>query len=166
LLLREEQARKVDLGKQISGVAAAYEANREKRMQLGATQRLSAWMSRNAKITKDILANPVRVRWVTVDRESFEALLDDLHSLTERIHGLMGDYKVDKIHETTAKTYRVMCNGLREIKELLNAATKLVEASSSRSARAATQKKNNQKTLRGSFAAESTQMRFYRNPAP
>jgi hypothetical protein len=76
--------------------------------------------------------------------ESFEALLDDLHSLTERIHGLMGDYKVDKIHETTAKTYRemvVMCNDLREIKELLNAATKLVEASSSRSARAATQKK-------------------------
>jgi hypothetical protein len=169
LLLREEQARKVDLGKQISGVAAAYEANREKRMQLGATQRLSAWMSRNAKITKDILANPVRVRWVTVDRESFEALLDDLHGLTERIHGLMGDYKVDKIHETTAKTYRemvVMCNDLREIKELLNAATKLVEASSSRSARAATQKKNSQKMLRGSFAAESTQMRFYRNPAP
>jgi len=52
----------VDLGKQISGLATAYEANGEKRMQLRATQRLSAWMSRNAKITKDILANPVRVR--------------------------------------------------------------------------------------------------------
>jgi hypothetical protein len=151
LLLREEEARKVDLGKQISGLATAYGANGEKRMQLRATQRLSAWMSRNAKITKDILANPVRVRWVTIDRESFEALLDDLHSLTERIHGLMVDYKVDKIHETTAKTYRemvVMCNDLREIKELLNAATKLVEASSSRSACAATYRINNQETLR------------------
>jgi hypothetical protein len=62
LLLREEQARKVDLGKQISGLAAAYEANGEKRTQLRATQRLSAWMSRNAKNTKDILANPARVR--------------------------------------------------------------------------------------------------------
>ena len=151
LLLREEQARKVDLGKQISGLAATYEANGEKRTQLRATQRLSAWMSRNARNTKDILANPARVRWVMVDKESFEAFLEDLHSLTERIHGLMGDYKVDKIHEITAKTYRemvVMCNDLRELKELLNAATRLMEASGSGLARATTYQANNQETLR------------------
>jgi hypothetical protein len=104
MLLREQQANKVDLGKQISGLAAAYEANGEKWTQLRATQRLTAWMSRNAKNTKDILANPARVRWVMVDKESFEAFLEDLHSLIERIHGLMGDYKVEKIHEITAKT--------------------------------------------------------------
>lgn len=62
LLLREQQANEVDLGKQISGLAAAYEANGEKRTQLRATQRLTAWMSRNAKNTKDILANTARVR--------------------------------------------------------------------------------------------------------
>ena len=28
-----------------------------------------------------------------VDKESFEAFLEDPHSLTERIHGLMGDYR-------------------------------------------------------------------------
>jgi hypothetical protein len=86
-----------------------------------------------------------------VDKESFEALLEDLHSLTERIHRLMGDYKVDKIHETTAKTYRemvVMCNDLRELKELLNAATRLIEASGSGLACASTYKANNQETLR------------------
>ena len=63
----------------------------------------------------------------------------------------MVDYKVDKINKTTAKTYRemvVMCNDLREIKELLNAATKLVEASSNRLACAATYRINNQETLR------------------
>jgi hypothetical protein len=42
----------------------------------------------------------------------------------------------------------VMCNDLRELKELLNAATRLIEASSSESTRAATYKANNQETLR------------------
>jgi len=41
-----------------------------------------------------------------------------------------------------------MCNDLRELKELLNAAKRLMEASSSESARAATCKTNNQETLR------------------
>ena len=89
--------------------------------------------------------------WSTKNLSNFEAFLDDLHSLTERIHGLMGDYKVEEIHEMTAKTYRemvVMCNDLRELKELLNAAIRLMEASSSESARTATYKANNQETLR------------------
>lgn len=151
LLLRQEQAKKLDLSKQVSSLAAAYEANGEKRTQLRATQRLSAWMSRNAKNTKDIFANPRRVRWVMVDKEAFEALLGDLHTLTERIHELMGDYKVNKIHETTAKTYRemvVMCNDLKELKELLDAATRLIEVSRSGSARTATHETKGQETLR------------------
>lgn len=41
-----------------------------------------------------------------------------------------------------------MCNDSRELKELLNAATRLMEASSSESARAATYKANTQETLR------------------
>lgn len=151
LLLREKQAEKVDLRKQVSGLAAAYEANGEKREQMRSTQRLSEWISRNKKKTKDILANPMRVRWVVVDKDAFEALLDDLHSLTERIHELMGDYKVDQIHETIAKTYRemvVMCNDLKELKDLFDAATRLIEVSSGGSAKASTNRTNDQETLR------------------
>lgn len=131
LLLREQQANKVDLGKQISGLAASYEADGEKRTQLRATQRLTAWISRDAENTKDILANPVRVRWVMADKESSEAFLEDLHSLTERIHGLMGDYKVEKFHERlprlterwlscvttqeSLKSYSMLRQGLRRL---------------------------------------------------
>lgn len=95
----------MDLGKQISGLAASYEADGEKRTQLRATQRLTAWISRNAENTKDILANPARVRWVMADKESSEAFLEDLYSLTERIYRLIGDYKVKKFYEIATKTY-------------------------------------------------------------
>jgi hypothetical protein len=146
LLLREQQANKVDLGKQISGLAASYEADGEKRTQLRATQRLTAWISRNAENTKDILANPARVRWVMADKESSEAFLEDLYSLTERIYRLIGDYKVKKFYEIATKIYReivIIYNDLRELKELLNTTIRLIEASSSRSAYKAKYKTNN-----------------------
>lgn len=86
-----------------------------------------------------------------VDKEAFEALLDDLHSLNERIHELMGDCRIDEIQETTAKTYRemvIMCNELKDLKYLLEAATRLMEVSSREPTRKTAFNNDNQETLR------------------
>lgn len=62
LLLREEQAKDIDLSRKVSSLAAAYEANGEKRNQLRATQRLSKWMSRKTTDAREVVTNPLRVR--------------------------------------------------------------------------------------------------------
>lgn len=149
--LREEHAKKMDLTKQVSSLAAAYEENEQKRKHVRAVQHLSEWMSRKADCTKDIITNPMRVRWVMIDREAFEALLEDLHNLTERIHELMDDYRVKTIHETTAKSFRemvIMRNDLKELKSMLEAVTSLMKVSSTDPHGEFTSNADNHETLR------------------
>lgn len=80
--------------------------------------------------TKDVITHPVRVRWVMVDQEAFEALLLDLHSLTERLHELMRNHHQAKMDDIVAKTYREMIlarNGIGELQDLVVALGKVVE---------------------------------------
>ncbi|KAA8631177.1 hypothetical protein SMACR_03871 [Sordaria macrospora] len=80
--------------------------------------------------TKDVIAHPVRVRWVMVDQEAFEALLLDLHSLTERLHELMRNHHQAKMDDIVAKTYREMIlarNGIGELQDMVLALGRMVE---------------------------------------
>ncbi|KAK3402330.1 prion-inhibition and propagation-domain-containing protein [Sordaria brevicollis] len=79
--------------------------------------------------TKDVITHPVRVRWVMVDQEAFEALLLDLHSLTERLHELMRNSHQEKMDEIVAKTYREMIlarDGIGELQDMVAALGKML----------------------------------------
>lgn len=80
--------------------------------------------------TKDVITHPVRVRWVMVDQEAFEALLLDLHSLTERLHELMRSHHQAKMDDIVAKTYREMIlarDGIGELQDMVTALGRMVE---------------------------------------
>ncbi|KAH8662766.1 prion-inhibition and propagation-domain-containing protein [Ilyonectria robusta] len=128
----EINAMDMDVVKEVSSLAIAYERTKEERKHLRGTNHIIKWMSKGAGNAKEIITHPFRVRWVMVDKEAFEALLKDLHSLTERIHELMGDYREKRIHETTSKTYREMVlarNDINELKDLFEAVTSLIKSS-------------------------------------
>ena len=96
------------------------------------TKRFTKIVLRTADNAKEIVRHPLRVRWVVVDKEAFEVLLDDLHSLTSRLHEIFGDYRDRQLHEVTAETYREMIilrNNLDELKAMFEAATDLIRHS-------------------------------------
>lgn len=89
-------------------------------------------MLKSAGNAKEIITHPLRVRWVAVDKEAFEALLKDIHTLVERMYELMGDYRVKGIQETTAKIYREMVlvrDDIRELKDMVEAVNNLIKIS-------------------------------------
>lgn len=73
-----------------------------------------------------IIANPGRVMWVKVYKETFEGLLDELHRLTNRLLELMDDYRIRKIQGYTARTCLDMIqvrNDVSQLKALFGAVT-------------------------------------------
>lgn len=128
----ERVARDIDVVKEVSSLAVAYEKAKEERRHLRGTNHVIKWMSKGAENAREIITHPFRVRWVMVDKEAFEALLKDLHFLTERIHELMGEYRENRIQEITSKTYREMIlarNDINELRDLLDAVASLLKAS-------------------------------------
>ena len=124
----EEDARDKDFTQDISSLSAMYEAHEENRERIKFTSHLTKWMS-NAK---QVVIRPHRIRWVMVDRGAFDVLLQDLHSLTERLHELSSDHREKHIQEITAKTYREMVifrNQLSELKAMFDAVTHLLSLS-------------------------------------
>ncbi len=108
------------------------EEEKEPRFLRG-TNRILGFFEKVARNTKEIATHPSRVRWVVVDQEAFQALLEDLHVLSERLHELMRGYREKKIDEITAKTYREMIlarNDIKDLKEMIDAAASLVSTSS------------------------------------
>ena len=149
--MTEERAREISLAYQVSSLSIAYENNKEQREQRRWRNHIVKWMSRGAENAKEIITHPLRVRWVLVDKEAFEALLRDLHSLTERLHELFGDYREKRIHEITAKTYREMVilrNELGELKAMFDAVTDLIKLSTSSGTATMTYHDENHETLR------------------
>ena len=129
LSITEAEAGKIDLGEQVSLLATAFEKNREKRKHSKRPSRVMAWISKGTGNAKEIITHPFRARWVMVDKFAFEALLEDLHHLIERIHELMSDYRGRQIQESTAKTYREMVvvrNDLHELKDMFEAVTNMM----------------------------------------
>ena len=132
LAAAEKKAMGMNVAKEVSSLAIAYEKTLEERKHLRGTNHIIKWMSKRAEVAKEIVKHPSRVRWVMVDKEAFHALLQDLHALIERIHELMGDYRAKEIHEITAKTYRELVlahNDVEELKNMLNAVTRLIQIS-------------------------------------
>lgn len=130
--ISEEDCLQMNVAKEISSLDLAYEQTKEKRQHLRGTDHIIKWMLKRAGNAKELITHPRRVRWVVVDKEAFEALLKDIHSLIERVHELMGDYRVKCIHETTAKIYREMVlvrDDIKELKDMVEAVTNLIKIS-------------------------------------
>ena len=119
----------VDVVKQVSGLAVSYEAEAKERRHRRGTNHIQRFF-RNAK---EVVSNPRRVRWVVIDQEAFEALLQDLHALTERLHELMREHRDRRIDDITARTYREMIlarDGIQDLRDMFDAVSSLVVTSS------------------------------------
>ncbi|KAH7132745.1 prion-inhibition and propagation-domain-containing protein [Dactylonectria macrodidyma] len=119
-----------DLAKEVSNLAITYEETKQARKYLRGTNHVIRWFSKGAGTAKEIVTHPSRVRWVMVDKGAFEALLEDLHFLTERMHELMEDYRRDRMENTTSKIYREMVlarNDISDLRNLLDAVTSLLK---------------------------------------
>ena len=106
----------------------AYETTKEERKHLR-RHRLIQYISRRATTVGDIPSHPSRVQWAAVDTGAFEALLQDLHKQTERIHEMIGSDRADEIHDITAKTYRELVavhNGVKELNNMFHAVTRMI----------------------------------------
>ncbi len=131
--LAETQAADFDVVAEVSSLAVSYEKKKRERKFHRGTNHVLEFLQKAKRNAKEIVAHPIRVRWVVVDQEAFQALLEDIHVLTERLHELMRDYREKKIDEITAKTYREMIlarDDIRDLKEMIDAAAGLVSASS------------------------------------
>lgn len=123
---------KMNVADEVSSLVIAYKRTKEERKHLRRTDRIINQMLRRAGNAKEIITHPSRVRWVAVNKEAFEELLNDIHRLTERIHELVGDYREKRIHEATAKIYREMVlvrDDVKDFKNMLKAATSLINIS-------------------------------------
>ena len=123
-----DQPTDMDLLKEVSSLALSYEAEKKERSHRRGTNHLREFFGK----TKEVVTHPARVRWVAIDKEEFEALLTDLHALTERLHELMRTYRERRIDDITAKTYREMIltrNNIQELKDMFDAVTSRISTS-------------------------------------
>ncbi|KAJ5370021.1 prion-inhibition and propagation-domain-containing protein [Penicillium cataractarum] len=141
----------IDVTKEISSLAMAYEKTQEERKNLRGKSHIIKWISKRAGNAKEIVTHPFRVRWVMVDKEAFEALLQDLHVLIQRIYELMGDYRERRIHEITASSYREMViirNDVMDLRNMLDAVTSLIKTSRTNDNCGVAHTNDNDETLR------------------
>lgn len=116
----------LDIVQGASSLEVAYEKAQKDYKDLRWTQHIASWMSKKIDHAKELASHPYRVRWAMVDRQAFEALLKDLHILTERLHQLVGDQRQARIDDITAQTYRELVlarNDVHELKDMLGAVT-------------------------------------------
>lgn len=93
---------------------------------------LRAFLEKAGHTAKELVTQPVRVRWVAVDKDAFEVLLKDLHGLTERLYELMRNYREKQLNEITAKTYREMVlarNDIQELRDMFDAVSSIITTS-------------------------------------
>ncbi|KAK3492995.1 prion-inhibition and propagation-domain-containing protein [Neurospora hispaniola] len=121
---------------QISSLALSYDqSQKEQKLKVekekeAEHRRGTNHIRRFFRTSKDVVTHPSRVRWVMVDKEAFEALLLDLHSLTERLDELMRGYQQSKMDDIIGKTYREMIlarDGIGELKDMVDVLGKMVE---------------------------------------
>ncbi len=128
----DEQPTDLDVLKEVSSLAVSYQAKKRERRHRRGTNHIRDFFDKASQNAKDIVTHPVRVRWVAVDKDAFQALLIDLHVLTERLHELMRNYRAQQIDSITAKTYREMVmtrNDVGDLKDMLDAVTRLIYTS-------------------------------------
>ena len=129
----DEQPTDLDVLKEVSSLAVSYEAKKRERRHHRGTNHIRDFFDKAGRNAKEIATHPVRVRWVAIDKQGFEALLKDLHVLTERLHELMRNYRAQQIDSIPAKTYREMVltrNDVEGLKDMLDAVTRLIVTSS------------------------------------
>ncbi|KAK4147501.1 prion-inhibition and propagation-domain-containing protein [Dichotomopilus funicola] len=128
----EKQPTDMDVLKEISSLAMSYEAKKKERRHARGTNHIREFFERTGHQTLDIVTHPVRVRWIALDKDTFDGLLKDIHTLTERLHELMRNYREREIDNITAKTYREMIltrNNVEQLRDMLDAVTSLISTS-------------------------------------
>ncbi|CRG92692.1 hypothetical protein PISL3812_09757 [Talaromyces islandicus] len=135
----------------VSSLEVAYEKITEERKRRRGPMHIIKWMSKKIGDAKEVVTHPYRVRWVMVDRDAFEAVLKDIHLLTERLHQLLGDYRQNRVNDITAETYRELVlarNDLVGLKDMLGAVTTLIETFNGSSKEIPSSRNENDETLR------------------
>jgi hypothetical protein len=130
---KEPQLSDIDVVKGISSLAISYEETKEERRHLRGTNHIRDFFGRVGRHAKDIVTHPSRVRWIVIDKEAFQALLSDLHPLTERLHELTRSHQARRLDEITAKMYREMLltrNDIGDLKAMFGAVSNLMSTSS------------------------------------
>lgn len=120
---REDALKRVqteDIVKQMSTLELSYEKSKAQREHLRGTNHIRQAWKNLIEITK----HPKRVIWVSMDKDVFKALLDELHTLIDHLREPVGDYYQRKIHAATIQTYTEMVQMRSDLRELtkLNAA--------------------------------------------
>lgn len=126
----QTESEKIDELQGMLKLDAAYLNSTEKRKRIKGTNRLTRWMEKSVDGAKEIASHPRRIRWAAVDKDAFEALLQDLHALTERLHELVNEFNLRKIVEKTSETYRELVlarNDVHELKDMLAAITAFMQ---------------------------------------
>ncbi|EGS19875.1 uncharacterized protein CTHT_0043660 [Thermochaetoides thermophila DSM 1495] len=110
--------------KRTPSLAAQYEEKKQQRKHLRGTNHLREFFQKTGHNLKEIVTHPGRIRWIVSDKDAFDALLKDLHTLTERLHELMRGHRERHIDEITAMTYRELImtrNSVDDIKVSIEA---------------------------------------------
>lgn len=126
----QTESEKIDELQGMLKLDAAYLKSSEKRRRIKGTNHLTRWIEKSVDGAKEVASHPRRIRWAAVDKDAFEALLQDLHALTERLHELVNDFNLRKIVETTSETYRELVlarNDVQELRDMLAAVTAFIQ---------------------------------------
>lgn len=95
----EKEAAKTDWCEEVSSLATRYEKNRNRQRFLGESNGFITWFAKRTDDAKTVITHPRRLRWAAMDQKAFEALLEDIHHMIDRIHGLLRDYDIRQIQE-------------------------------------------------------------------
>ena len=124
MLQHNGESAELDLS--VLSLEKAYLEAKRARKHVKGTYHLLRWMSKSMGDVKDVITHPRRIQWVTIDKDAFEALLQDLHTLTGRLNQLVGDSRLANIADITSETYRELVltrNDVQELKDMLSAIT-------------------------------------------
>ena len=140
-----------DIDISVLSLDRAYMKTKTERKYVKGTNHLLRWMSKSIGDAKEIVTHPRRIRWVTVDKDAFEALLKDLHTLTGRLHELIGENRQGNLAEITSETYRELVitrNNVQELKDMLAAMTIFMRTSPATGAAISERRENTDEEFR------------------
>jgi hypothetical protein len=120
-----DKASKEDITKRFSTLALRYDKAKEKRMSK-IKKNVNAFGSAMVELAK----HPNRLRWAINDEKVFKALLEELHSHTERLKELMEGHRSKKQLELLSQMHLEMVQdrkGTQELRHVLEATTLMTD---------------------------------------
>lgn len=110
----EKEAEDVDTVQEFSSLSIKYETAKVERRYIRGMNHLIS----GAKDLKEIVKQPRRLQWATIDDKTFKKLLLRLQELIDYLHELLDDHQMKVLHETTKNTYLEMLQVRRSVEKL------------------------------------------------